>query len=67
MKILIIILSSLFIQTNNDTPEINKEITVTDSSNYVKKQKKRDAYYYIIVGTLIYITLGLESKKDKHK
>jgi len=67
MKILIIILSSLFIQTNNDTPEINKEITVTDSSNYVKKQKKRDAYYYIIGGTLIYITLGLESKKDKHK
>tara|TARA_Y100000310_G_C20686175_1_gene819170 strand:- start:3094 stop:3300 length:207 start_codon:yes stop_codon:yes gene_type:complete len=68
MKILIIILTSFFIQINNNIPEVNKEIAVTDSSIYVKKKKKnRDAYYCIIIGTLIYIALGLENKKDKHK
>jgi hypothetical protein len=40
MKILIIILTSFFIQINNNIPEVNKEIAVTDSSIYVKKKKR---------------------------
>jgi len=67
MKTLIIILSSLFISTDNAIPEINKEAAITVTKNpYAKKENNKiDSYYCIIIGILIYAALGLENKKDE--
>ncbi|MBC8303197.1 MAG: hypothetical protein H8E55_46505 [Pelagibacterales bacterium] len=65
MKALIIIISSLFISTDNVTPEINKEVAVLENPYAKKKKNKRDAYYFIIMGIITYCALGLEKKKDE--
>ena len=65
MKSLIIIISSLFISTDNITPEANKEVAALENPYEKKKKNKRDAYYLMVMGVLVYIALGLEDKKNK--
>ena len=44
---------------------VNKEVAAVEDRYAKKAKNKRDAYYFLIMGTVIYIALGIKKERKK--